>query len=93
MSIEIILACGIIALLYSAWAVRSVLSKSPGNARMQEIAAAIQEGAKAYLNRQYKTIAAVGLVIFVLALYFLGWQVAIGFVIGAVIGAILDRAL
>ncbi|MDP2651525.1 MAG: sodium-translocating pyrophosphatase [bacterium] len=84
-ALQLILGAGIVALLYSAWAVRSVLSKSPGNARMQEIAAAIQEGASAYLNRQYRTIATVGIVIFVLAWYFLGWAVAIGFMIGAVL--------
>ncbi len=84
-TLTLILACGIIALLYSGWAVRSVLSKSPGNARMQEIAAAIQEGARAYLNRQYRTIASVGAVIFVFAWYFLGWEVAIGYMIGAVL--------
>ena len=83
MTIQLILACGVIALLYGAWAVKSVLSKSPGNARMQEIAAAIQEGARAYLNRQYTTIAIVGAVIFVLAWYFLGWEVGIGYLIGA----------
>src|SRR3989344_5139484 len=83
MVIQLILACGVIALLYGVWAVKSVLSKSPGNARMQEIAAAIQEGARAYLNRQYTTIAIVGAIIFVLAWYVLGWQVGIGYLIGA----------
>src|SRR3989338_4271655 len=83
MTIQIILACGVAALLYGGWAVKSVLSKSPGNARMQEIAAAIQEGARAYLNRQYKTITIVGSIIFVLAWYFLGWEVSIGYLIGA----------
>jgi K(+)-stimulated pyrophosphate-energized sodium pump len=85
--LELILACGIVALIYSGWAVRSVLSKNPGNARMQEIAAAIQEGARAYLNRQYRTIAIVGAVIFVLAL-FLGWEVGVGFLIGAVLSGV-----
>jgi len=79
----LILACGVAALLYGGWAAKSVLSKSPGNVRMQEVAAAIQEGARAYLDRQYKTIAIVGAVIFVLALIFLGWQVSLGFLIGA----------
>ena len=83
MTIQLILASGVAALLYGGWAVKSVLSKSHGNARMQEIAAAIQEGARAYLNRQYKTIAIVGSVIFVFAWYFLGWEVSIGYLIGA----------
>ncbi|MBN9555053.1 MAG: sodium-translocating pyrophosphatase [Alphaproteobacteria bacterium] len=82
-TLPLILACGVLALLYGLWTVRSVLSLSAGNARMQEIAAAVQEGAKAYLNRQYTTIAMVGVVIFILAFIFLGWQVAIGFLIGA----------
>ena len=64
MELEIILACGVLALLYGLWTIKSVLSLSAGNARMQEIAAAIQEGARAYLNRQYTTIAIAGVVIF-----------------------------
>src|SRR3989338_11094576 len=88
MTIQLILACGVVALLYGWWAVRSVLSKSPGNARMQEIAAAIQEGARAYLNRQYRTIGIVGAIIFVLAWYFLGWQVSIGYLIGAALSGV-----
>src|SRR5580704_2631845 len=80
----IILGCGVLALLYGGWTIRSVLSMSAGNARMQEIAAAIQEGARAYLNRQYTTIAAVGVVIFILAFLVFGWQMALGFLIGAV---------
>jgi K(+)-stimulated pyrophosphate-energized sodium pump len=83
MELYIILACGALALLYGLWTIRSVLSLPAGNARMQEIAAAIQEGARAYLNRQYTAIAIVGAVIFVLACVFLGWQVGVGFLIGA----------
>jgi len=83
MQLEIVLACGVLALLYGLWTVRSVLSLPAGTARMQEIAAAIQEGARAYLNRQYTTIAMVGVVIFALAFFFLGWQVAVGFLVGA----------
>jgi K(+)-stimulated pyrophosphate-energized sodium pump len=83
MELELVLACGVLALLYGLWTIRSVLSLPAGNARMQEIAAAIQEGARAYLNRQYTTIAIVGVVIFALAFFFLGWQVAVGFLIGA----------
>src|SRR6202044_1354757 len=78
----LVLACGVAALLYGIWTIRSVLSMSPGNARMQEIAAAIQEGAAAYLNRQYMTIFFAGVVIFAAA-FLLGWQVAVGFLIGA----------
>lgn len=84
-TLTIILACGLLSLIYGALTVRWVLSKSAGNARMQEIAAAIQEGASAYLNRQYTTIAIVGAVIFVIALLLLGWQMAVGFLIGAVL--------
>jgi K(+)-stimulated pyrophosphate-energized sodium pump len=85
MSVELslVLVCGVLALLYGGWTVRSVLSKSPGNERMQEIAAAIQEGARAYLNRQYRTIAIVGAVIFVLAWWRLGWEGGVGYLIGS----------
>jgi K(+)-stimulated pyrophosphate-energized sodium pump len=82
--ILIVLACGVLALLYGIYTIRSVLSLSAGTARMQEIAAAIQEGARAYLNRQYTTIAIVGVVIFLLAFAVFGWQMAVGFLIGAV---------
>src|SRR3984885_7337438 len=84
----IILCCGVLALLYGAWTIRSVLGMSAGNARMQEIAAAIQEGAAAYLNRQYTTIAIVGVVIFALAWAFLGWQEAVGYLIGATLSGV-----
>jgi len=79
----LVLACAGLALVYGAFTIRSVLSASAGNARMQEIAAAIQEGAAAYLNRQYTTIAIAGAVIFVLAFVIFGWQVALGYLIGA----------
>ena len=79
MGLELVLLCGVLALAYGLWTIRSVLALSAGNPRMQEIAAAIQEGAGAYLNRQYTTIAMVGVVIFVLAFFFLGWQVASAF--------------
>src|ERR1051325_7150065 len=79
----LVLACGVIALVYGGWLVQMLLAKSAGTKEMQEIAAAIQEGAAAYLNRQYTTIAIAGAVIFVAAFIVLGWQVAIGFLIGA----------
>src|SRR5205085_2588539 len=65
----------------------SVLRADPGNEKMQEIAAAVREGAQAYLKRQYTTIGAVGIVIFVLVGLLLGWLVAAGFAIGAVLSA------
>jgi K(+)-stimulated pyrophosphate-energized sodium pump len=83
MQLEIILVCGVLALVYGAWTIRSVLAMSAGNARMQEIAAAIQEGAAAYLNRQYTTIAIAGAFVFALAYYFLGPWSALGYLIGA----------
>ncbi len=79
------LACGLLAILYGVVTARSVLAASPGNARMQEIAQAIQIGANAYLNRQYTTIGIVGAVIFVLVWLLLGLHVGIGFLIGAVL--------
>ncbi|HYM30204.1 MAG TPA: sodium-translocating pyrophosphatase [Candidatus Cybelea sp.] len=79
------LACGVLALLYGVWAARSVLGASAGNARMQEIAAAIQVGAGAYLNRQYRTIGMVGIVIFAILTALLGVRVGAGFLIGAIL--------
>src|SRR6201993_2163836 len=81
----LIVACGALSILYAIWAVRSVLAADAGNARMQEIAAAVREGAQAYLKRQYTTIGVVGIVIFLLVGYLLGWLVAVGFAIGAVL--------
>jgi K(+)-stimulated pyrophosphate-energized sodium pump len=79
----LVLACGVLALIYGAYAARVVLAADTGTARMREIAAAVQEGARAYLNRQYTTIAIVGIVIGVILALTLGWYVAIGYVIGA----------
>ncbi|WP_322517211.1 sodium-translocating pyrophosphatase [Rhodopseudomonas palustris] len=81
----VIVLCGALAIVYAIWATSSVLAADQGNARMQEIAAAVREGAQAYLKRQYMTIAIVGVVIFALLAYFLGVLVAIGFLIGAVL--------
>jgi K(+)-stimulated pyrophosphate-energized sodium pump len=82
------IACGGLAVLYGIWASRSVLAASAGTERMQEISAAIQEGASAYLNRQYRAIAMVGVVVAVILFFLLGWTVALGFVIGAVLSGI-----
>ena len=83
--IYLIILCGLIAIAYSVWAAREILAADAGTARMQEIAGAIQEGATAYLRRQYATIAAVGVVVFVIIAWFLSITVAIGFLIGAVL--------
>ncbi len=81
----LVIACGLLAIVYGVWAIWSVMQADPGNARMQEIAAAVREGAQAYLKRQYITISIVGAVIFVIVGFLLGWLVAIGFLIGAVL--------
>ncbi|MFO7640832.1 MAG: sodium-translocating pyrophosphatase [Candidatus Competibacteraceae bacterium] len=80
----IALVCAVGALVYGVQSVKWILAKDAGNPRMQEIASAIQEGASAYLNRQYTTIAIVGVIIGVVMLLTLGVLSAIGFVIGAV---------
>ncbi len=78
------LATAVIAIIYGIVLIKIILKKSAGNEKMQEIAAAIQQGAKAYLNRQYKTIAMIGVIVFVLLLIFLNWKTAVGFLVGAI---------
>ena len=82
--IHLIIGSGIIAILYGIFTSISVISADAGSEKMQEIAKAIQEGASAYLARQYSTIALVGIVIFIISYFLLGLQVAVGFLIGAV---------
>jgi K(+)-stimulated pyrophosphate-energized sodium pump len=81
----VIVLCGALSIVYAIWATASVMKADAGNPRMQEIAAAVREGAQAYLKRQYMTIGLVGIVIFALLAYFLGMLVAAGFLIGAVL--------
>ena len=81
----LVMICGGLAVAYGVYAIRAVLSASAGNERMQEIALAIQEGANAYLNRQYSTIAVVGVIIGVILGATLNWYAAIGYFIGAIL--------
>src|SRR5512143_870260 len=84
----LIVLCGVLSVVYAIWATSSVLSADAGNPRMQEISAAVREGAQAYLKRQYTTIGMVGVVIFAIIGFTLGWLVAIGFAIGAVLSGL-----
>jgi len=81
----LIIACGVLSIVYAIWAIQSVMAADAGNKRMQEIAGHIREGAMAYLSRQYMTIAVVGVVVFVIAWLLLSAQAAMGFAIGAIL--------
>ncbi len=83
MILYLIIGCGALGVIYGLFVGRQILAANAGSQQMQTIAAAIQEGAASYLNRQYTTIAAVGLVIFALVWFFLGQLSAIGFLVGA----------
>ncbi len=82
------LIASVIALVYGAFLISSIMKKPTGNDRMKEIAAAIQAGAKAYLNRQYKTITLIAVVLFIVLWLTLGIKIAIGFIVGAVLSAL-----
>jgi len=82
------LVCALAAIAYGVWSINWILAKPAGNPRMQEIAAAIQAGAKAYLNRQYLTIGLVGVILFVVIGVFLNWATAGGFAIGAILSGL-----
>jgi K(+)-stimulated pyrophosphate-energized sodium pump len=81
----VIIGCGLLAVVYGAWATKTLMAQDPGSARMQEISGAVAEGAQAYLRRQYMTIALVGIVILIALYFLLGGIVAVGFLIGAVL--------
>ena len=85
--LTITIACGVCALIYGLWASQSILTSSAGSEKMQEIAGAIQEGAR-YLNRQYTTITIVGVIVAIILFLTLGLYVSIGFLIGAVLSGI-----
>ena len=85
LTLTLVIVAGLLAVLYGAVQSSALLRASPGSARMQEIAAAIQEGAQAYLRRQYTTIAIVGVVVLILAALLIGPLAAIGFAIGAIL--------
>ena len=84
-ALTVIILLGLTSIIYGIWAYSDVMKRDAGNQRMQEISGAVAEGAQAYLNRQYITIAGVGAVLLVALWYLLGREVAIGFLIGAVL--------
>ena len=87
-AIWLAIAAGSLAIIYGLLSVRWILAQPAGNARMQEIAAAVQAGARAYLNRQYSTIGLVGVVLFVVIGFSLGWPTAGGFATGAILSGL-----
>ena len=86
--LQIIILAGLLSIVYGFFTGKNILSASAGNSKMQEIASAIQIGAKAYLNRQYKTIAIVGVVVLVIISFAFSVLVGIGYLIGASLSGI-----
>jgi len=82
------LVASVVAIVYGIFLISSIMKKPAGNDKMKEIAAAIQAGAKAYLNRQYKTIAWIAVILFIVLWVFLGIEIALGFLVGAVLSAL-----
>ena len=87
--LQLIILAGLLSIVYGFFTGKNILSSSPGNSKMQEIASAIQVGAKAYLNRQYKTIAIVGVVVLVIISFSFSILVGLGYLIGAALSHIL----
>ncbi len=85
MLLGLIIVCGLLSIVYGVYTISSLMAADAGSARMQEISGAVAEGAQAYLRRQYMTIAAVGVVVFIVLGLLLSWTVAIGFAIGAIL--------
>jgi K(+)-stimulated pyrophosphate-energized sodium pump len=81
----LVIICGFLAVGYGVYASRAVLGASAGTQRMQEISGAVQEGAAAYLNRQYMTIGVVGIIVAIILLLLLGWKVMVGYLLGAIL--------
>jgi len=84
-ALGLIIVCGVLSLVYGGYTVTKLMAADCGTPRMQEISAAVREGAQAYLKRQYTTIAGVGVVVFILLGVFLSWVVAIAFLVGAIL--------
>ncbi|MEE8445296.1 MAG: sodium/proton-translocating pyrophosphatase, partial [Alphaproteobacteria bacterium] len=80
-----VMGCGVLAVVYGIFTRKQVLAADAGTERMQEISAAIQQGADAYLKRQYRTIAFVGAIVIAVLTILLGWQVSLGFLVGALL--------